>query len=348
MIFRELKMNDYPESNELYFLQFKPLYMQRIWGGELLTKKLNRTDLPQLSENDDPIGESWEITDRDDAQSVVTSGALAGKTLAEIIEHYGKDLLGYLHTGKRFPLLVKFIDAGQKLSLQVHPDEEYCRTYNDGAEPKTEMWYIADCESHGEILAGLTPRATRDLLAEKLSSPQAADLLQRFPSQTGDSYFIQAGTVHAIGAGNLIYEIQQNSDTTYRISDWGRVDKNGNPRTLHLEQGIRAIGFSNRISPRIPAVIGETTFNRKFKLVDRHCFKVDCLRLVEKFLDNTGNPGSSFHLLSVMKGSVRVSADNKGAVTLKFGDSVLVPANTGNYTVEPQDGAATVLKSYLA
>ncbi len=348
MIFRELKMNDYLDSKQLYFLQFKPLYMQRIWGGDLLTKKLNRTDLPQLGENDDPIGESWEITDRADAQSVVTSGALAGKTLEELIAHYGKDLLGYLHTGKRFPLLVKFIDAGQKLSLQVHPDEEYCRKSNDGAEPKTEMWYIADCESHGEILAGLTPRATRDLLASTLSGPQAADLLQKFPSQTGDSYFIQAGTVHAIGAGNLIYEIQQNSDTTYRISDWGRLDKNGKPRTLHLEQGLKAIGFANRISPRIPAVIGETTFNRKFKLVDRHCFKVDCLRLVEKYPDNTGNPGSSFHLLSVMKGKIKVYADNKEPVTLAFGDSVLIPANTGNYTVEPLDGAATVLKSFLA
>ena len=341
-------MSNYPESRELYFLQFKPIYMQRIWGGELLAKKLNRTDLPQLNPNDDPIGESWEITDREDAQSVAVNGVLAGKTLRELIEHYNKDLLGYLHTGKSFPLLVKFIDAGQRLSLQVHPDEEYCRKNNDGAEPKTEMWYIADCEKHGEILAGLTARATRDLLVEKLSSPQAADLLQRFPSQVGDSYFIQAGTVHAIGAGNLIFEIQQNSDTTYRISDWGRVDKNGKPRTLHLEQGIKAIGFSNRMSPRIPAVTGETGFNRKFRIVDRHCFKVECLRLVEKYPDNTGNPGASFHLLSVMKGKALISAENKESVTLNFGDSVLVPANLGNYIIEPLDGNATVLKSFLA
>ena len=341
-------MSNYPESSKLYFLQFKPIYMQRIWGGDLLTRKLNRTDLPQLSENDEPIGESWEITDREDAQSIAINGDLAGKSLQELIEHYGKDLLGYLYDGKRFPLLVKFIDAGQRLSLQVHPDEEYCRQSNDGAEPKTEMWYIADCEKHGEILAGLTARATRDLLVEKLSSPQAADLLQRFPSQVGDSYFIQAGTVHAIGAGNLIFEIQQNSDTTYRISDWGRVDKNGKPRTLHLEQGIKAIGFSNRISPRIPAATGETEFNRKFRIVDRHCFKVDCLRLVEKYQDNTGTPGASFHLLSVMKGKVVVSAENQDSVTLNFGDSVLVPANLGNYTIEPLDNTATVLKSFLA
>ena len=341
-------MGNYPDSSELYFLQFKPLYMQRIWGGDLLAKTLKRSDLPELGENDEPIGESWEITDRPDAQSVVTDGALAGKTLEELIKHYGKTLLGYLHEGERFPLLVKFIDAGQRLSLQVHPDEAYCSQANDGAEPKPEMWYIADCKSHGEILAGLSARATRDLLVEKLASPQAADLLQRFPSQVGDSYFIQAGTVHAIGAGNLIFEIQQNSDTTYRISDWGRVDKNGKPRTLHMEQGIKAIGFSNRISPRIPAVIGETAFNRKFKLVDRHCFKVDCLRLAEKYPENTGNPGSSFHLLSVMKGSIRITAENKAPLELSFGGSALIPANTGNYTIEPLNGAATVLKSFLA
>lgn len=340
-------MGNFIDSDSLYFLQFKPIYMQRIWGGDLLKKTLKR-ELPELDKNAEPIGESWEVTDRDDAQSIVVNGELAGKTIAELIAHYGESLLGGLWNGGRFPLLVKFIDAGQKLSLQVHPDENYCRETNDGSEPKTEMWYIADCESHGEILAGLTPRATRDLLIESLSSPKAADLLQRFPSQPGDSYFIQAGTVHAIGAGNLIFEIQQNSDTTYRISDWGRVDKNGKPRALHLEQGIKAIGFANRISPRIPAVIGETTFNRKFNLVDRHCFKVDCLRLVETYPDNTGKQAGSFHLLSVMKGKVKVSGGKNCSLSLTVGESTLVPAICGSYQIEPQDGPATVLKSYLA
>ena len=340
-------MGNFIDNDSLYFLQFKPIYMQRIWGGNLLQKKLNR-ELPPAGENDDPIGESWEVSDRSDAQSEIINGALAGKTLTEAVEHYGAALLGSLWQGPRFPLLVKFIDAGQRLSLQVHPDEDYCRAANDGSEPKTEMWYIADCEKHGEILAGLTIKATKDLLVEALNSPKAADLLQRFPSQVGDSYFIQAGTVHAIGAGNLIFEIQQNSDTTYRISDWGRVDKNGKPRTLHLEQGIKAIGFANRISPRIPAMIGETKFNRKFNLVDRHCFKVDCLRLVDSYPDNTGKHSDSFHLLSVMKGKVQL-ADSKGnQLTLGLGESALVPAVCGSYRIEPLDGSATVLKSYLA
>ena len=340
-------MSDFIDAKKLYFLQFDPIYMQRIWGGDFLSKTLHR-DLPELSADDAPFGESWEVSDREDAQSVVKSGALAGKTLRELIEYYGESLLGALCPDARFPLLVKFIDAGQRLSLQVHPDEAYCREAQDGAEPKTEMWYIADCGKKGEILAGLAPRTTRDQFMEAADSPRAADLLQRFPSQVGDSYFIQAGTVHAIGEENLIFEIQQNSDTTYRLSDWGRVDKNGQPRTLHLEKGLRAIGFANRVSPRIPAVIGETNFNRKFNLVDRHCFKVDCLRLVENAPEHTNGASGSFHLISVMKGRVRLTSENLDAVELAFGDSALVPAVCGSYNIEPVDGAATVLKSYLA
>ena len=196
-------MDKFIDINELYFLQFKPIYMQRIWGGDLLGKTLNRDDIPQLAKDADPIGESWEVTDRSDAQSVVTNGPLAGKTLEELIRYYGQNLLGCHWQGGRFPLLVKFIDAGERLSLQVHPDEKYCRENQDGSEPKTEMWYIAHCESHGEILAGLTPKATKNQLIDTLSSPQAADLLQRFPSQVGDSYFIQARDSSVDGSGGF-------------------------------------------------------------------------------------------------------------------------------------------------
>ncbi len=339
-------MTKFIDSGALYLLRFAPVYKRRMWGGSLLARTTAR-ELPETAPDQDPVGESWEVTDRDDAQSVVLDGALAGATLGSLVEHYGQSLLGAHWHGGRFPLLVKLIDAGTRLSLQVHPDESYCAEYQDGSEPKTEMWYIVACEPHGEILAGLTPRATRDQLVEELTSPRAADLLQRFPSQAGDSYFIQAGTVHAIGAGNLIFEIQQNSDTTFRISDWGRVGLDGKPRQLHMEQGIRAIGFANRISPRIPAVVGETRFNRKFPLVDRHCFKVDCLRLVEPYTDHTGGLSGSFHLLSVMKGRIRVAADGVPPVELALGESLLVPASRGGYRIE-SDGAATVLKTYLA
>ncbi len=336
-----------PEAGSLYPLMFQPIYQRRIWGGSLLARVLGR-ELPPTVADEDPIGESWELADRGDAQSKVANGPLAGCELGALVRHYGQALLGANWDGARFPLLVKLIDAGERLSLQVHPDEAYCRANRDGSEPKTEMWYIVGCEPYGEILAGLTPRATRDLLVKELDSPRVAELLQRFPSQIGDSYFIQAGTVHAIGAGNLIFEIQQNSDTTFRVSDWGRVGQDGKPRQLHIEQGIRAIGFSNRVVPRIPAVVGETNFNRKIPLVDRHCFRVDCLRLVEAFPDHTGNLAGSFHLLTAARGSIRIELPGRedAGVTLPTGGSALLPAALGAYRIIP-DGHVAVLKTYL-
>ena len=197
-------MSDFIDAKKLYFLQFDPIYMQRIWGGDFLSKTLHR-DLPELSADDAPFGESWEVSDREDAQSVVKSGALAGKTLRELIEYYGESLLGALCPDARFPLLVKFIDAGQRLSLQVHPDEAYCREAKDGAEPKTEMWYIADCGKNGEILAGLAPRTTRDQFMDAAESPRAADLLQRLCQKVRQD--LQSHVLE--GAGRAVPQLEQ-------------------------------------------------------------------------------------------------------------------------------------------
>ena len=338
-------MMNFPDSGNLYLFLFEPLYQRRLWGGHLLKDILGRA-LPATAPGQDPVGESWEVSDRDDAQSKVVNGPLAGCGLSELVRHYGAALLGGNCPPGRFPLLVKLIDAGERLSLQVHPDEAYCRAAQDGSEPKTELWYIVGHEPHGEILAGLSPRATRDQLAKMLTSPQAAELLQRFPSHAGDSYFIQAGTVHAIGGGNLILEIQQNSDTTFRISDWGRVGLDGKPRQLHLEQGLRAIGFANHVAPRIPAAVGETAFNRKLPLVERHCFAIDQLRLVDEFPDHTGGLSGSFHLLSVVRGAVSVMLPGREPVRLGVGMTGLMPAAAGAYRIVPE-GRATVLKTHL-
>lgn len=338
-------MMNFPESGNLYPILFEPIYQRRLWGGTLLKRILDRP-LPPTAPGEDPVGESWEVSDRDDAQSKVTNGPLAGCTLGELADHYGAALLGGHCPPGRFPLLVKLIDAGERLSLQVHPDEAYCRAAQDGSEPKTELWYILGCDPQGEILAGLSPRATRDQLGKMLTSPQAAELLQRFPSHPGDSYFIQAGTVHAIGGGNLILEIQQNSDTTFRISDWGRVGLDGKPRQLHLEQGLRAVSFANHVAPRIPAAVGETGFNRKLPLVERHCFTIDQLRLVEEYPEHTGGLSGSFHLLSVVRGAVSVALPGRDPVRLDVGMTGLVPAAAGAYRIVPE-GRATVLKTYL-
>ncbi|MBR2345148.1 MAG: class I mannose-6-phosphate isomerase [Lentisphaeria bacterium] len=337
-------MNITLESSKLYPLKFMPIYMERIWGGNMMSEVLGRT----LPEHSVPIGESWELVDRDGEESVVLNGELAGCTLHELIEHYRGNLLG--RAGKdfvRFPLLVKIIDAGERLSLQVHPDEQACREIGNGAEPKTEMWYVIAAESGAEIMAGLNGSATKVRLKDVLDYPDEVEsMLQIYNSQPGDAYYIASGTLHAIGAGNLILEIQQNSDTTYRVNDWGRLGPDGKPRELHREVGLKSINFTNRTSPRIAGVVGETGFNRKYDVV-KLCpfFQVADLRLCSVWNDSTGS-GESFHLLSAVNGCVEVGRDERTAVLLP-GETALIPGCFGAYYIKPLDGKATVVKTTL-
>ncbi len=340
-------MSDFIDGAKLYPLKFTPIYQERIWGGTQMTEVLQR----EVPVGNDPVGESWELVDRAGEQSVVANGALAGKTLQELLQHYGRKLVGRkARSLDRFPLLVKLIDAGDRLSLQVHPDETTCAKIGNGAEPKTEMWYIVAARKGAQILAGLQGRATRQQLIGKLASPDVENLLQVYPSQPGDAYFIMSGTLHAIGGGNLILEIQQNSDTTYRVSDWGRVDAKGNPRQLHVELGMQSINFMNRTSPRIAGASNAAGHNRKFSVVNL-CpfFTVDDLRLVSVWNDDT-TPSGSFHLISAVNGSVRVGKndDDERSVELAPGETVLLPACFGAYTVTPLGaGECAVVKTTL-
>ncbi len=329
-------------TSELYPLRFEPLYKPVIWGGDQLASVLGR----KLPETTEPIGESWEVVDRDDAQSVVANGPLQGKTLRELIERGGTALLGGNYkSGSRFPLLVKLIDAGERLSLQVHPDAAACKRIGHGAEPKTEMWYIIAAKPGAKIMGGLNPRTTKQQLLSTINSMDVENHLQVFKSEPGDAYFIFSGTIHAIGAGNLLLEIQQNSDTTYRVSDWGRVGKDGQPRQLHLEQGLESIDFTNRTSPRISGVTGHAQHNRKFPVINR-CpfFKVDDLRLEAEWQDTT-DPGTSFHMISAINGPVEVGHDTR-VTRLEAGETCLIPACFGTYIVKPLvKGEVTVLKT---
>ena len=223
------------ETDALYPLVFTPVYKEVMWGGNKLETILNR-EIPPHSE---PVGESWEIVDRDDAVSTVENGPLKGCTLRQLVEYYGKDLVGRSFNGGKFPLLVKLIDAGKRLSLQVHPDEAAC-SRTPGIEPKTEMWYIIHADKGAKIIAGLRNDTTKMRFLQNISTQEVESTLQIFDSVPGDAYFIKAGKVHAIGAGNLLLEIQQNSNTTFRISDWGRVDANGKSRELHLDAAREA------------------------------------------------------------------------------------------------------------
>lgn len=332
------------ETGQLYPLKFRPVYMERLWGGDMLSGVLHR----ELPEHENPIGESWDLADRDEVSSVVFNGALAGATLHELVVAYRASLLGTRAAGaERFPLIVKVIDAGERLSLQVHPDELACRDLGGGAEPKTEMWYVLAAKSGAKIFAGLDGRATRIQLLDMIDSPDIERLMQVYHSSPCDAYYIAAGTLHAIGAGNLILEIQQNSDTTYRMNDWGRLGPDGKPRTLHKEQAIRSVNFTNRTNPRVPSAVGTRNFNRKFDVV-KLCpfFQVADLRLHSTWNDDTG-AGESFHLLSAVRNRVRVGRDDRTAEIIP-GETLLIPACFGPYEITPLDpGEATVVRTTL-
>ncbi len=331
------------EKDELYPLIFQPIYVNVVWGGTMLSSYLGR-DLPQM---DLPVGESWEISDRDGAESIVSSGELKGRKIGKLIEYYGKSLLGENFRGGRFPLLVKLIDAGKRLSLQVHPDEANCRS-NPGAEPKTEMWYIMSARPGSKIYAGLKPNCTRMQFVENIKSTDIENCLQIHRSEVGDAYYIPAGRVHAIGSGNLLLEIQQNSNTTFRISDWGRVGSDGKSRELHIEQAFKCINFMDRVNPKISGVSDLSAHNRKYPIINR-CpfFKVDEIRLVESYLDRTER--SSFQLLTATSNPVTIRGrEKKCEVRIEKGRTALVPANFGGYTIEMDPGHnATVIKTSI-
>ena len=336
---------NFPEINNLAPLKFTPVYQERIWGGTLMNELLFRETPAGVK-----TGEAWEISDRPGAESIVSEGVLAGTPLSELVRHYGRGLIGSkaLDT-KCFPLLIKLIDAGERLSLQVHPDEQACRRFADGSEPKTEMWYVISARKGARIMAGLSSKATKLQFMELVNSPEIEQLLQCHRSVPGDAYYITAGVLHAIGGGNLLLEIQQNSDTTYRLSDWGRVDSQGKSRELHLEKGMLATDFFNRNTPRIPGVTGQAGFNRKYQLVNKsQYFRVSELRLVSEWRDDT-LPDGSFHIITAINGKVAIESEDKELrCELEIGRSGLIPALFGRYRLLPlDDGETTVLKTTL-
>ena len=213
--------------------------MERIWGGRKLADLFGK-ELPAGKR----IGESWEIVDRPEAQSIVARGPLKGNTLHELWTEERSSIFGEVHDAPRFPLLIKLLDAHDRLSLQVHPPVRIARKL--GGEPKTEFWYVAAADTGAELLLGLHDAITRDQFETALREGTAADYAHKVRVKPGDTAFLPAGRLHAISPGNLLIEIQQNSDTTYRVFDWNRVDaKTGRPRDLHVEQALASTNFGH-------------------------------------------------------------------------------------------------------
>jgi mannose-6-phosphate isomerase len=302
-------------------LSFEPIFMERIWGGQRLKSEFGKK-LPTQK----PIGESWEIVDRPEAQSIVRNGPLRGKTLHELWTENRDEIFGDVPDAARFPLLLKLLDAHDKLSLQVHPPEKVARKL--GGEPKTEFWYVAAVDPGAELYLGFRESITRKQFENALQNGTAANYLHKIRVKPDDAVFLPAGRFHAAGAGNVLIEIQQNSDTTYRVFDWNRVDDEGKPRQLHIEKAVQCIDFDD-VHPRLLQPEGE--------LLLRH----DLFEIRKWDLDSPREiaPRGQFAIAGCLTGSVRC-----GNVDLRPGEFFLIPAQSQDRHLHPRNKETSLLR----
>lgn len=305
----------------LYPLTFQPLFKERIWGGRDLERLYGKPLPPSV-----PIGESWEISDRPGDVSVIANGPLAGRDLHWLVDSHREALLGAAAPYQgRFPLLIKLLDAREKLSLQVHPPAD--RAPALGGEPKTEMWYIADAAPGAELYVGLRRGVTRQQFEQAIADGSVAGCFHRHPVKAGDAMFLPSGRVHAIGAGLVIFEIQQNSDTTYRVFDWNRVGLDGKPRPLHVVESLASIDFADFEPALVQSQFVPMEAGARKTLVEDPLFHVDNCRL---------EPGATLrlaqgemHIIALLSGKAEVVA-GKDVVDLSPGQFCLVPACLSN------------------
>ncbi len=321
--------------NILYPLRFRPILKQYIWGGHRLGTLLGKKIGPESN-----YAESWEVSDHGQNQSVVAVGPLVGATLAGLVADHGGELLGRHHPQARFPLIMKFLDANQTTSLQVHPDDNRAAMLDPPDLGKSEAWVVLDAEPGSTICAGLKPGTGRNAFAESLREGACREVLHRFQPEVGDCIFIPAGTVHALGAGLLVAEIQQASDVTYRLFDWDRLDAAGQPRPLQIEQGLAAIDFDRAPGrPQRPLPTDRSTVGRL----------VECDKFVlDRWEFATAQPAGGdrkCHIISVLEGAVRVEGDLSDEV-LPRGGTVLLPAVLGEVSLTPH-GQTVLLDAYL-
>ncbi|HWY51794.1 MAG TPA: type I phosphomannose isomerase catalytic subunit [Chthoniobacterales bacterium] len=296
--------------------------MERIWGGRKLAELFHK-NLPPGKR----IGESWEIVDRPEAQSVVASGPLKGATLHELWSQHRKEVFGDVQNSPRFPLLIKLLDAQEKLSLQVHPPGKVAAKL--GGEPKTECWYVANAQSGAELFVGFSQPITREEFEKSLRAGSSAEHVHTIEVKTGDAMFLPAGRFHAVGAGNVLVEIQQNSDTTYRVFDWNRVDRStGKLRQLHVEQALESIDF-NDVAPKLIEAKGELLV--KHELFELQKWNLDSARDV--------TPQGQFAIVCCLTGSFSC-AD----VDLRPGEFFLVPASLEDRRLHPGVDGASLLQ----
>ena len=320
----------------LYPLKFKPLYKERIWGGQRLASAMGKK-VPEGVK----IGESWEISGVEGDVSVVANGCLKGNDLQELIEVYMGDLVGekiYDRYGLEFPVLIKLIAAEDVLSIQVHPDDRLAeeRHHSYG---KTEMWYVIAAEPGASLYVGFNRQVTRQEYLDAVAAGTLPSLLNKVEVKAGDAYFIPAGTVHAIGKGLLIAEIQQTSDITYRVDDWGRVGADGKPRELHTELAVDAIDFG---APQNYDVTSAPVLNTPVQIKECPYFTTNVIQ-IHGMVERDFTRLDSFVIYICLGGELQVRGA-EGSTSLVRGETTLVPAEEEEIVLE---GQGTVLEVYI-
>jgi mannose-6-phosphate isomerase len=319
---------------KFYPLQFEPILKERIWGGEKLKDVLNKPIVSKIT------GESWELSTVEGDVSIIANGELKGKSLTEIINDYPNEILGtavYDRFGKQFPLLFKYLDAREDLSIQVHPNDEFAKKRHNSFG-KTEMWYIMQADADAKIIVGFKEKSNADDYLKNLKNNTLLSILDEVPVKSGDVFFLETGTVHAIGAGLVVAEIQQTSDITYRIYDFDRKDGQGNTRELHVDLALEAINY-NKVETQKEYV---KKINESNTVVDCPYFTTNIILLDGKMTVNKTN--KTFTVYMCVDGAFEIEFNNI-KFQYKKGDTVLIPATMNVFGL---NGKASILEIFIS
>ncbi len=320
---------------KLYPIKFQPILKERIWGGNKLASVLNKDT------NSDGIGESWEISDVEGDTSIVTNGSLKGTSLKELQLQFGADLIGKKNHKifqDKFPVLIKFIDAKQDLSIQLHPNDELASKRHNSFG-KTEMWYVMQADDDSNLIVDFNQKMDKDKYLHHLNKKTLPEVLNFDKVKEGDTYFIEVGRVHAIGAGVLLAEIQQTSDITYRVYDWNRVDAYGNSRELHNDLALDAIDFDMPDNYKVKHHKKDNVSN---KMVTCPYFTTNYLEVTKTLKKE--NTHDSFVIYICVDGEVTIETENHSE-TIKKGETILLPAAIKKYSINANK--AKLLEVYV-
>ncbi len=323
----------------MYPLLFEPDFKERVWGGKKL-KDVFGKNIPN-----EHTGESWEIACHHNGQSKILNGDLKGLTLEQALLEKGQDIIGIpFKQGDKFPLLIKFIDAKSKLSVQVHPEDDYAAFNENGELGKSEAWYILQADPGAKLVAGLKDGVTKEVFKEKLEANALEEVLNEVEVKAGDVLNIPAGLIHAIGDGILLAEIQQNSDTTYRVYDWGRLGLDGKPRELHVEKSLDVIDFDQKHSKDL--VKGKCETFDGYTLTEYVRNKYFVLQQLSVEATYKGSSGDGFEIYMTVEGQGLLSCDGH-EIALEEGQTFIIPKALGDYTLQAKKQKVIFVKGFI-